>query len=109
MGYLRPIKALLNQVFVVVLLVLLLHELSHQVDLLELPIGYYPIYLLLDVITAVLLLDYHMLPGVRVLLVRSLLTIAHIMTLSHQDLVKVEYLKLLLVDTLTCVFISILL
>ena len=107
LGYLRPIKAFLHQVFVVVLLVLLLHELSHQVDLLELPIGYYPIDLLLDKIAALLLLDYHMLPGVSVLLVWSLLAIAHVVALTHQDLVKVEDLKLLMVDALPCVFISI--
>ena len=107
LGYLRSIKALLNQVFVVVLLVLLLHELSHQVDLLELPIGYYPVDLLLDEVAALLLLDYHMLPGVRFLLVWSLLAIAHVVALTHQDLVKVEDLKLLVVDALPCVFISI--
>ena len=109
LGYLGSIKALLHQVFVVVLLVLLLHELSHQVDFLELPIGYYPVDLLLDEVAALLLLDYHMLPGVRVLLVWSLLTIAHVVALPHQDLVKVEDLKFLMVDALPCVFISIIL
>ena len=109
LGYLCSIKALLHQVFVVVLLMLLLHELSHKVNLLELPIGYYPVYLLLDKIAALLLLDYHMLPRMRFLLVWSLLTIAHVVAFTHQDLVKVEDFKLLLVDALPRVFISILL
>ena len=99
------VKAFLHQVLVVILLMLLLHELSHQVDLLELPISYYPVNLLFDEVATLLLLDYHVLPGVRLLLVWSLLTIADVVALSHQDLVEVEDLKLLLVNGLPRVFI----
>ena len=79
------------------------------VDFLELPIGYYPIDLLLDKIAALLLLQNHKLAGILrgLLLVWWLLT-ADVVALPHKDLVEVKNFKLLLVDTLASILVGIL-
>jgi hypothetical protein len=83
-----PIEALLDKVFVVVFLMFLLHKLTNKVDFLELPIGYYSVYLIFDVISTSLLLNDFLLPGVTwgIGLVRLLIA-ADVVTFADEDLV----------------------
>ena len=105
--YLRSVKTLLYQVFVVVFLMLLFHQFSHQINLLQLPIGDYPVDLLLDKVASLLLLDDHQLAGIfeGFLLVGWLLA-TDVVGLSNKDLVKVKDFKLLLVDALASIIIG---
>lgn len=106
---LGSVEAFFYQILVVIFLMLLLHQLSHKVNFLELPIGYYPIDLVLNEVSALLLLHYHHLAGAFLgLLPFRLLLTADVMAFSHKDLVQVEDLQLLLVDALTSVLVGIL-